>query len=63
VIEIADRALSQFGGLHGALPTMNLNHRLIASHFLGSSVGDLWGHVPPDLDEAWAPPVKGLKQK
>jgi len=26
-------------------------------------VGDLWGHVPPDLDEAWAPPLKGLVQK
>jgi pimeloyl-ACP methyl ester carboxylesterase len=61
--EIADRALSQFGGLHGALPVMNLNHRLIASHFLGTPVGDLWGRVPPDLDEAWAPPLAGLAQK
>jgi pimeloyl-ACP methyl ester carboxylesterase len=61
--EIGDRALSQFGGLHGALPTMNLNHRLIASHFLGAPVGDLWGRCPPDLDAPWAPPLKGLKQK
>jgi hypothetical protein len=61
--EIADRALSQFGGLHGALPVMNLNHRLIASHFLELPVGDLWGHVPPDLDEPWAPPLAGLAQK
>ena len=61
--EIGDRALSQFGGLHGALPLMNLNHRLIASHFLGSPVGDLWGRRPPDLEGDWAPPLKGMKQK
>jgi len=61
--EIADRAISQFGGLHGALPLMNLNHRLIATHFLGAPVGDLWGHPAPDLEGAWAPPLKGIKQK
>jgi hypothetical protein len=61
--ELGDRALSQFGGLHGALPTMNLNHRLIASHFLESPVGDLWGRSAPDLDAPWAPPLKGLKRK
>lgn len=61
--EVGDRALAQFGGLHGALPVMNLSHRLISSHFLGGRVGDLWGHTPPDLEGAWAPPLKGLKQK
>jgi len=61
--EIGDRALAQFGGLHGALPVMNLNHRLISTHFLGQGVGDLWGHTPPDLAGDWAPPLKGLKQK
>ena len=61
--EIGDRLISKFGGLHGALPLMNLNHRLIASHFLGVSVGDLWGRRPPDLDEDWVPPLKGLKGK
>lgn len=61
--EMGDRALAQFGGLHGALPVMNLNHRLISSHFLGGNVGDLWGHTPPDLAGAWAPPLRGLRQK
>jgi len=61
--EVGDRALAQFGGLHGALPVMNLNHRLISTHFLGLSVGDLWGHTPPDLAGDWAPPLKGLAQK
>jgi hypothetical protein len=61
--EFGDRALAQFGGLHGALPVMNLNHRLISSHFLGGPVGDLWGRTPPDLAGGWAPPLQGLKQK
>ncbi|MFT3780794.1 MAG: hypothetical protein QM790_02185 [Nibricoccus sp.] len=61
--EVGDRALAQFGGLHGALPVMNLNHRLLASHFLGAAIGDLWGRTPPDLDGAWEPPLKGIQPK
>jgi pimeloyl-ACP methyl ester carboxylesterase len=61
--EIADRAIAQFGGLHGALPLMNLNHRLIASHFLGRNIGDLWGRVPPDMKGTWAPPLTGIGLK
>lgn len=62
--EFKDKLLEQ-GGLHSALPNMNLVQRLAVSHFKGYKYGDVWGRPAPDLpkDVAWDPPIADLKQK
>jgi len=63
--ELRDRVLELGVGLHGALPKMNLVHRLVASHFQGVQRKGTWGRRPPDLapGASWTPPIAGLEAK
>ena len=62
--EFKDRLLEQ-GGLHSALPNMNLVQRLAVSHCKGQKYGDVWGRSAPDLPggKAWDPPIQDLQKK
>lgn len=62
--ELADKALTHAAGLHGALPTMDLVHRLVTCHLRGT--GDKWQSLKawpsPELEHPgqWSPPIPGL---
>lgn len=62
--EIRDRLL-ELGGLHSALPNMNLVQRLVVSHLRGAAYGDVWGRCAPDLPDpsGWDPPIAGLRRR
>lgn len=66
--ELKDKLLSlpAAGEFHGALPTMDLVHRLIVRHFTGR--GDehrsTWGRPLPGVAaDRWNPPLLGLRNK
>jgi pimeloyl-ACP methyl ester carboxylesterase len=64
--EIKDRLLTQVGGFHGILPNMNLVHRLVVRHFLGSTDrhGNTWGRRAPGVSkQAWDPAIANLEDK
>lgn len=56
--ELRDRVLSGLAGFHGALPKMNMLHRLILRFLLGKAdpYGNTWGRRVPGVAE-WKPPV------
>ena len=61
--ELRDRALSGLAGFHGALPKMNMLHRLILRFLLDKDdpYGNTWGRRVPGVAE-WAPPLE-LREK
>ena len=61
--ELRDRTLSGLAGLHGALPRMNMLHRLILRFLLGKAdpYGNTWGRRVPGVS-AWEPPLE-LREK
>ena len=62
--EIRDRALLKVAGFHAMLPSLNLAHRLIASHFRGRPSHGLWGRPVPGVGkDEWLPPISGLTYK
>ncbi len=56
--ELRDRALSGLAGFHGALPRMNMLHRMIVRFLLDKDdpYGNTWGRRAPGV-ERWAPPL------
>ncbi len=62
--ELRDRTLSGAAGLHGALPKMNLVHRL-ALRFLagkGDAYGNTWGRRVPGAP-TWEPPLELVEKE
>ena len=57
--ELGDRLLSMRVGLHGALPRMNMLHRLILRFLLdkGDPYGNTWGWRVPGVSK-WNPPLR-----
>jgi hypothetical protein len=62
--EVGDRALLAAAGFHAMLPTLNLAHRLIVSHFRGRPTKGVWGRPAPGVPPTqWAPPIRDLELK
>jgi pimeloyl-ACP methyl ester carboxylesterase len=63
--EVRDRALRQVAGFHGAMPTMNIVHRLAAAFLLDEPQRKgLFGcRVPGVAEDAWDPPLRGLRDR
>jgi len=63
--EVRDRALSLAAGFHGALPTMNLVHRLAATFLLNKPAHKgLGGWRPPGVArDQWNPPIAKLPDR
>jgi pimeloyl-ACP methyl ester carboxylesterase len=63
--ELGDRAIHRVAGFHGAMPTMNIVHRL-ASAFLAADHRrkGLWACRPPGVRAGeWDPPIRGLRDR
>ncbi len=62
IIEIGDKTVMAFAGLHGVLPMMNLLQRLVVKHFLPTYKGETKGLLPaPGISkDAWRPPIRDL---
>ena len=62
--EIGDRTLLKMAGFHAMLPSLNLAHRLVVSHFRGKMTKGIWGRPAPEIPTSeWEPPIKGLEPK
>ena len=61
--ELRDRTLSGMAGLHGALPKMNLIHRLALRFLAGKEdrYGNTWGRRVPGAP-TWEPPLQLLEK-
>ena len=60
--EIRDRVLTEFAGLHGLLPRVNLVQRLVMRHLKPSYSGRVWGRKVPG-NRSWNPPIAGLEDR
>jgi pimeloyl-ACP methyl ester carboxylesterase len=63
--ELGDRALHRVAGFHGAMPTMNIVHRLAAAFLLAEpNRKGLFASRPPGVAEGeWNPPLPGLRDR
>jgi pimeloyl-ACP methyl ester carboxylesterase len=61
-LELRDRLLTEFGGMHALLPRINLVQRLVTRHLLPGYRGDVWGRRVPGVAD-WNPPIAGLAEK
>lgn len=62
IFELRDRILTEFGGLHGLLPNINLVQRLVIKHLMPAYRGSVWGRRLPGSG-SWNPPIAGLTEK